>query len=461
MRMATSAEATADDAAATRAPGPDSWNPFWFFPELRRDPLEFLVRLHRDYGDVVRLGRWPTENYFIYHPTEIRRVLQDNNQNYVKGPIVARTKVLIGEGLFTSEGDFWRRQRRLAQPAFHHRRIAGFVGSMNDAAARMLERWQAFARGGDTFDLAVEMSRVTLALAGRTLFGLDLDAEAAAVGAALREALAYTTYRTTAFVPLPAFVPTARNRRFKTELQNLDRVVYDIIETRRRSGLSGDDLLGLLMDARDADTGQGMSDRQLRDEVMTFLLAGHETTAVTLAWTFYLLAKHPAVDERLRDEVERVLAGREPTANDLAQLTYTRMVVEEAMRLYPPSPAIGRQTIGPDLLGGHPVPGGRPVTIATWVTHRHPEFWDDAERFDPERFAPERVAERPRFAYLPFSGGPRLCIGSEFAVFEAQVILAMVVQRHRVRLAVEHQIEPSLGVTTRPKGGVFVTLAPR
>jgi cytochrome P450 len=461
MGIPATGEPAARGVAPTRAPGPTAWNPFWFLTEFRRDPLGFVARLQRDHGDVVRLGRGPLENYVIFHPTDIRRVLQDNNQNYEKGAIIARTKILIGEGLFTSEGDFWRRQRRLAQPAFHHRQIAGFIGTMADAAKGMLRRWQGLAPRGDTFDLAAEMSRVTLAVVGRTLFSLDLDAEAATVGAALREALVYTNRRTTLYLPLPLFVPTTSNRRFKSARRTLDRVAYEIIETRRRRSTSGDDLLGMLMDARDPDTGKGMSDRQLRDEVMTFLLAGHETTAVTLAWTFYLLARNPHAEAQVREELDRVLGGRTPTIDDLPKLAYTRMVIEEAMRLYPPVPGIGRQTIGPDVLGGYAIPPRTLVSIMVWVVHRHPEFWDAPERFDPERFTPARAAERPRFAYLPFSGGPRLCIGSEFALFEAQVIVAMIMQRHQVRLAVEREIEPETVLTTRPRGGVPVRLAAR
>jgi cytochrome P450 len=441
-----------------RAPGPSGGNPVAFFAEFRRDPLGYLERLQREHGDVVALGWGPLLNFVIYHPADIKRVLQDNNQNYVKGAIIARTKIVIGEGLFTSEGDFWRRQRRLAQPAFHRKCIASFVDTMTDSTAAMLRRWDGLARDGATFDAAAEMSRVTLAVVGRTLFGVDLDGEAAAVGRALGDGLAFTNQRATSYMPLPMWVPTARHRRFKAALRVLDDLVFSIIENRRRNASAGDDLLGMMMDARDADTGEGMSDRRLRDEVMTFLLAGHETTAVTLAWTFYLLGRHPEVEARLRDEIERVLSGRAPTIDDMPSLPYTRMVIEEAMRLYPPVAGIGRQTVGPDVLGGYAIPKNTLVTISVWATHRHRDFWDDPLRFDPERFSPERSGDRPRFAYLPFSGGPRLCIGYEFALVEAQIILAMVLQRHRVRLAVEGEVTPEMTLTTRPRGGVPVRL---
>jgi len=458
MGMAAKTDAAPALAPSNRAPGPSNANPFAFFAEFRRDPLGYIEKLQREHGDVVGLGWGPVRNFLIFHPADIKRVLQDNNQNYVKGAIIARTKIVIGEGLFTSEGDFWRRQRRLAQPAFHRKRIAAFVDTMADATANMLQRWDGLARDGGTFDAAVEMNRVTLAVVGRTLFGVDLDDEAAAVGPALGDVLGFVNERATTYIPLPMWVPTARHRRFLASRRVLDDLVYAIIRKRREHATSGDDLLGMMMDARDADTGEGMSDRQLRDEVMTFVLAGHETTAVTLAWTFYLLGRNPDVEAKLRDEIERTLGGRPPTIDDMPALPYTRMVIEEAMRLYPPVSGIGRQTIEPDVLGGYVIPKNTLVSISVWVAHRHPEFWDDPLRFDPERFTPERVAKRPRFAYLPFSGGPRLCIGYEFALVEAQLILAMVLQRHRVRLMTDTEIAPEMKLTTRPKGGVPVRL---
>jgi len=234
----------------------------------------------------------------------------------------------------------------------------------------------------------------------------------------------------------------------------LDRVVYDIIETRRRPGQQQDDLLAMLLVARDEETGAGMTDRQLRDEVMTFLLAGHETTAVALTWTWYLLACHPAVAERLRAEIAAAIGSRTPTLEDLPQLRYARMVVEEAMRLYPPVWGFMRQAVGADEVGGFTIPKRSVVTISPYVTHRHPAVWEDPERFDPDRFTPERVRSRPRFAYLPFSGGPRLCIGNEFALMEAQLVVAMTVQRYRLQLVPGTTVELESRLTLRPRGGL-------
>lgn len=441
-------------------PGPHYWEPFRVGRAMLRDPLGHLERDWRTYGDIgcVRIG--PLRHYFLIHPDHVQHVLQERNRNYVKGPIIARTKVLIGEGLFTSEGDFWRRQRRLAQPAFHRTRIAAFADMMTACGRDMLDGWAGAAASGTSFDLASEMGRVTLRVVGKALFSLDLQGEAALVGDALVEALDFVTHRAfNLFVP-PMWVPTARIRRFRRALAVLDDMVLHIVHERRRaSDPNATDLLGMLVAARDEETGEGMTDRQLRDEVMTFVLAGHETTAVALAWIWYLLARHPAVEHHLRDEVTTALGGRAPTLDDLPGLRYARMVVEESMRLYPPVWAYGRQALEEDQVGGYRIAAGTPLSVIPWLTHRHPDFWPDPGRFDPERFAPERTATRHRFAYLPFSGGPRLCIGNEFALMEAVLLLAMTVQRYHVALAdPERPIEPDVKVTLRPRGGMPVRI---
>jgi cytochrome P450 len=334
---------------------------------------------------------------------------------------------------------------------------------MTAATQAMLDRWEALRRGAEPFDVAVEMSRLTLDIVGRTLFSRHLDDAADEIGRALTEVLALMNDRTMRFLPSPLWWPTALNRRLSRGIRVLDRLVFDIIEARRRADETvedrSEDLLDMLLRARDEETGEGMTDRQLRDEVMTFVLAGHETTAVALAWTWYLLARHPEVAERLRAEVAAALRGRTPTIDDLPGLQYARMVVEEVMRLYPPVWGFFRQSLAPDRIGSWAVPKGTVVLISPYLTHRHPRVWDDPERFDPDRFAPERVKERPRFAYLPFSGGPRLCIGNEFALMEAQLALAMTVQRYRLELVPGTRIEPESRVTLRPRGGVPMTVA--
>jgi len=435
---------------ARRPPGKRYPTPFHFFYLARRDPLAFLRWAAREYGDVVRFDAWPFIIHVLHHPDHIKHVLQDNNRNYWKGNLMRRVKPLIGEGLFTSEGDFWRRQRRLAQPAFHRQRIEGFTTIMSSAGARMLDGWETAAAKGTPIDLMEHMSRVTLRVVGQALFGVDLIGEAAGVGRAMLSALQFVSEEAFSLFPSWLLVPTPRNLRFRRARAALDRVVLGIID-RRRGGSGGDDLLAMLMEARDEATGEGMSDRQLRDEIMTLMLAGHETTAVTLAWACLLLAQHPEVGDRVRREVASVLAGRAPALADLSRLELTRRVIDETLRLYPPVAVISRETYAADEIDGYAIPAKSGVMLSPYVTHRHPAFWPDPERFDPGRFTPEQVAARPRFAYFPFSGGPRLCIGNEFALMEAQILLAMIMQRYRVEVAPGHTVQHEIRVTLRPR----------
>ncbi|MDX2170677.1 MAG: cytochrome P450 [Deltaproteobacteria bacterium] len=422
-----------------------------FFMAARRDPLGLLQWAAAEFGDVVRVDAWPLQAHLLFHPDAVKHVLLDNNRNYWKGGLVGRVKPLIGEGLFTSEGDFWRRQRRLAQPAFHRQRIEAFATLMSDAGTRMLDDWQAAAARGTPIDLVEHTSRVALRIVGQALFGIDLTGQAAAVGSALLDALQFVTEETFQLFPSLLFVPTRRNRRFRRARAALDRVVLDIIAQRRRSGAQHDDLLGMLMEVRDADSGARMSDRQLRDETMTFILAGHETTAVTLAWACLLLAQHPEIESELRTEVASVLGDRVPTLADLPRLGLARRIIDETLRLYPPVPVISRESYGADAIDGHPIPPKSAAMLSPYVTHRHPAFWPQPERFDPDRFLPAAAAARPRYAYFPFSGGPRLCIGNEFALMEAQILLAMIVQRYRVAVAPGAVVEPEIRVTLRPR----------
>jgi len=447
-------------AGGRRPPGPFYWTPFGPGPAIRRDPLGFFAGLARDHGDVVCLRMGPVRGYLVYHPDGVKHILQDNNQNYVKGPIIGRVKVLIGEGLFTSEGGFWRRQRRLAQPAFSRERLAGFATTMVSRTAERLARWAPAAARGEAIDVAAEMNALALTIVGETLFGRDLSGEAHVAGHALRVALEVTSQRAMSYLVTPIWLPTARHRAFRRAVDILDTLVYEIIAARRRADAPGDDLLGMLMTARDEETGEGMSLRQLRDEVMTFLLAGHETTAVALAWTWYLLARHPDIAAATRDEVTGVLGSREPTVADLPHLPLARMVVEEAMRLYPPVWGIGRQAVGADSVCGYDIPAGALVNLSPWVTHRHPGLWPDPERFDPERFRPGHDRDRPRFAYFPFSGGPRLCIGEPFALLEAQLIVAMTLQRYALTLADARPVEIEPTLTLRPRGGLRMQVTP-
>ncbi|HSP79607.1 MAG TPA: cytochrome P450 [Myxococcaceae bacterium] len=425
--------------------------------ERRADPLGLFLRGRERYGDVVRYRMGSFTVYQLNHPDDVKRVLVDNVQNYRKTYLMQRLRPLLGNGLLLSEGDFWRRQRRLAQPAFHRERLAGMSTTMTDIIGHELQRWAPYAELGQPFDLASELTRLTLSLVGQVLFSTDLSDSAGEVGRAMVDALEEGNRRALSVLPLPEFLPLPSNRRLREAVRVLDRVVFDIIDQRRGGAGLANDLLSLLMEMRDADTGEGMSDRQLRDEVMTLVLAGHETTANALAWTFHLLQQHPEVEERLAREVASVLGERTPTASDLPRLSFTARVFDESLRLYPPAWLMSRRALAEDVLGGYPIPKGSIVAILPYVLHRHPAFWERPEAFEPDRFLPERSGSRPRLAYLPFGGGQRLCIGNGLALMEGQLVLAMAMQRYRFRPVPGHRVEPQPLVTLRPRQGLRVT----
>ena len=448
---------------AGRPPGPRSLSPLSSASALQRDPIRFALEIWRRYGDVVhfRFLFWPA--YVLYHPDQVKRVLQENHRNYNKNfPNMKVAREIFGNGLFTSDGESWLHQRRLMQPSFHHKRLAGFGRLMTEATVNMFERWQSLSSNDAPLDIPLEMMRLSLRIAGLALFSLDLSNEAETVGRTFSTlGPLISRYATLPFPPL--WVPTPRNRRLLAGLNTLDNVVYAIIEERRKQSVDTDtpDLLWMLLSARDEETGLGMSDQQLRDEVLTLLLAGHETTAAALTWTWYLLAQHPDVERRLHAELDTVLGGRRPSVEDLDKLPYTRMVIQEALRLYPPAFGFTRFAAGEDEMGGYRIPANSVIFLSAYCTHRHPAFWEEPEVFDPERFTPERSAGRPRFAYFPFGGGPRQCIGNTFAMMEAQLVVATVAQRYSLRLVPGHRVEPQVLLTMRPRYGLPMMLHPR
>ena len=444
------------------APGPPGRFLVGHLPEMRRDVLRLLLDSAIRYGDVVRLKAGPLVVHLLSHPDHIKHVLQDHRDNYQKTTRGdAYIAAVVGQSLLTTNGDDWQERRRQIQPAFHHERIAAFLPVMSEAVAGMLERWEATVAQAGTLDVASEMMRVTYAIVGKTLFGGDLGREAEAVEQAMTVVIGHTYGRLERVFSLPAIVPTPENRRFRAALRTLDEIVYRVIRARRRDGGEQADLLGMLMHMPDSETGEGMSDRQVRNEALTLLSAGHETTANALTWMWYLLSRHPEVEGRLHAELAAVLGGRPPSLADLLRLRYTTMVIKEAMRLYPPIWIMERKVISDDEIGGYHIPAGSEVTISPYVMHRHPAFWDDPARFDPERFAEGGSAGRGRYTYLPFGGGPRLCIGHHFAMLEAQVITAMMAQAYRLRLVPGHPVEPRPWITLRPRHGLLMTLDPR
>lgn len=438
-------------------PGPTSNLFLGFSPDLQRNPLKFIDGLTQQYGDAVRfrffLGFY---GYVFTHPEHNKYILQENNRNYTKRhPALIAIRPVVGNGLLTSDGEFWRRQRRLIQPAFHQSRISTLGDMMTRAACAALERWQPNLASGAPLDIDQEMMRLTLEIVGRALFSIDLTGDADAVGKAFTFANHHVAgYSARPLGTLLIHLPFPGNLRLRQAVRSLDEVVHKIIAGRRRQPAEHDDLLSMLIAARDEETGEVMDDRQLRDEVMTLLLAGHETTANALTWAWYLLSGHPDVERKLHQELSGVLNGRTPTINDLPRLPYTRMIIDETLRLYPPAYAIGRLGVDADEVGGYDVPRQAIITLSPYLTHRHPQFWPDPERFDPERFTPERSADRPRYAYLPFGGGPRQCIGNSFALTEAVLILATLAQQVRLRLVAGHPVDTEPLITLRPRHGM-------
>ena len=426
---------------------------------FRAGPLHFLTETCGAKGEVVRFRVAHLQAFFLRHPEGAKHVLVDNVRNYDKhtrGYNLLRS--VLGRGLLTSEGDFWRRQRRIAQPAFHRKRIAAFAQTMVEVTEQTLDEWEDVAALGRTFDIAEEMGRIALRIVGKTLFGTEVSGLTQRVSKAVGVINEYMNKASTDPFAIPLRVPTPTNRRLTRHSEALDTVVFGLIEQRRRSGEDPGDLLSMLMHAEDAETGERMSDEQLRDEVMTIFLAGHETTANALAWTFYLLSLHPDAERRLRAELDDVLGGRRPTLEDLARLGYLERVVKESMRLYPPVWILDRRCVAPDEVMGYRIPAGALVLVSPYVTHRHARWWPNPEGFDPDRFLPEGDKARPRYAYFPFGGGPRLCIGNAFAMMEAQLVIATVMRRFRPWLVPGYRVRPATMVTLRPGHGIPMRL---
>ncbi len=427
-------------------------------PAFRAKPIPFLMKLAREYGDLphFRLGSFPV--YLLNHPDLVREVLVTRQSNFIKSRALQRARVLLGEGLLSSEGDFHKRQRRLVQPAFHRDRLAAYADVMSDYAARTRERWT----DGSTLDVAAEMMQLTLAVVGKTLFSADVESEASEIGEALTTVLKMFRLLMMPFSEYLEKLPLPSMRRFEKARARLDATIYGLIEERRASGEDRGDLLSMLLLAQDEEEhGGGMTDKQVRDEALTLFLAGHETTANALTWTWYLLSQNPECEQRLHQELDAVLGGRAAQAADLPALRYAEMVLTEAMRLYPPAWAIGRMSLEPFELGGMQI-ASRSIFIASpYVTHRDPRWFPDPERFDPERWIPEAREARPKFSYFPFGGGARVCIGERFAWMEGVLILATLAQKWKLRLAPGQKVDTLPLITLRTKYGMKMVFEKR
>lgn len=440
---------------ATTPPGPPGRRLVGNLTAFRRNPLALLRSAREEYGDSIYLrmgGRYGA--YAFFHPDQVKHVLQENHAAFRK---VGWLKTLLGDGLLTSEGDAWLRQRRVMQPAFHRQQIAMLAPIMTTATERMLGRWNSNA--GSMIDISREMTRLTLTIVAQALFGVDVGEESDAFRTAIGVLFEPTNYRLRHFLRIPRFVPWPGDRRLRRAHAVLDHAVQRVIEQhRQRRSADTADLLSMLLAVRDADTGAAFSDQFLRDQVMTLLFAGHETTASALSWIWYLLGQQHAVNERVRAELATVLGGRLPTVADIPRLTYTTMVIQEALRLYPPAWGITRQTRRPTGIGGYLIPVGGTVVVSPYVTHRHPAFWCHPDDFDPDHFLPEAVQDRPRFAFFPFGAGPRMCIGSGFAMLELQLVVATIAQAYRVTVPDGMVATPLPRVTLRPRAEVPVVI---
>ena len=436
------------------APGPQPLLALQNFVAFRRSPITFLTRLARDYGDVSHFSMPAGRHFFfINHPDHIKDMLVTSNRKFRKSLILQRTKRVLGEGLLTSEGEFHLRQRRLSQPAFHRQRLSGYAGTMVDYAARLREQW----RDDAVMNIHEQMMQLTLAIVGKTLFDADIESDAKDIGEAVETFMNMFGLLVVPFSEYIERLPLPAMRRLRNVRVRLDEIVYRLIRERRESGnCDRGDLLSMLLLAQDTEgDGGSMTDLQLRDECLTIILAGHETTANALTWTWMLLSQNPEAEAEMHLELD-ALGGKLPGLDDLPQLKYTEMVLAESMRLYPPAWAIGRQALEDHHFAGFHVPKDSMILCSQWVMHKDPRYYPDPLKFLPQRWTSEAKAARPKFSYFPFGAGPRQCIGESFAWMEGVLLLATIAQQWKLRLEPGHRIVPQPAITLRPKTGVMV-----
>jgi enediyne biosynthesis protein E7 len=412
------------------------------------DSLERMIELFSRHGDTYRVyvPARKSYTYVIHHPDDVKRVLVSNHRNYTKGVGLDRVKILLGKGLMTSEGEFWKRQRYMMQPMFHRRVITEFASLIDAANERFIARWEAQAARGEVLNLTDEMSELTLEIVLRSIFGTDLDRLAQQPGGNPFEVVTREQ---------------SRNLQFAFKFRSLAKLVAELVQRRRAAGEEHFDYVGMLMNAQDKETGEPMGERALIDEVMTLVVAGHETTASALNWTWYLLSQHPQVEARLHAEIDSAPPVAAPSLAQMEALAFTQQVVNEALRLYPPGWLLSRRTIEPDVLCGFEIPAGTNVLLPLYLLHRHPRYWQDPDVFWPERFAPEHEAQRPRFAYMPFAAGPRHCIGETFALYEMLMHLYKVARRYRLVHVPDMPLELEAQINLRSKYPLHMRLERR
>jgi cytochrome P450 len=447
-----------------RPPGPRGKPLLGNVLDFKNDTVAAIVGGWKSYGDTVSFrGVGPFFPIYLFtHPDHIQYVFQDNFRNFRRQDFLRKKfRMVVGNGLVTSEGESWVRQRKLAQTAFQRERLNTLAPAMTDTTDEALQEWVEHAERRQPLDIQSSMMHLILAILTRTLFGADMSGEAADVEHSVAAQAKYLNDRLSSPVDIPENAPIPTQKRFLAARATLNKIVDDVIAERRSTGEDTGDLLSILLQARDEETGDLISDEQARDEIKTLLIAGHETTATTLGWTFYLLSKHPEIEERLRAELDEVLDGRAPTAEDVPNLKYATKVLYESLRLYPPLWIVSRMPIEDDVVGGYRVKAGTSMIICSYLTHRHPEFWENPEGFDPERFTPEAMKERHRYAYIPFGGGPRGCIGFPFAMMEMPLVLARVLQRFRLSLVPGYPSgQPESAISLRQRHGALMHVEP-
>ncbi len=443
-----------------KVPGPKGRPFIGVIPAMARDPLSFMCKCAKRYGEVVKLPIGPKRFYLVNNPEYIKHILQENDRNFRKG--YELTRPVVGNGLISSEGELWRKQRRLIQPAFHREKIASLVAAMATNIGEMLQRWQSRANPSAPVDMEAEMFRLTRHNLIKTIFSLELPEEIDRAGEAFEAGLEYLQQLMKAPFKLHALIPTPTNVRFWRSRKKIDHLIYAMLAARKDGNGKNGDLLDLLLNASADAAHDTMSDQQLRDEIMTLLMTGHETTASALAWTWYLLTRHPEEETRVVEEIKSVVGRRTPTAEDLPKLEYTGMVIDEVLRLYPSTWIFARQPLADFELGPYRIPRSAMVFLTPFIMHRHPDHWPAPETFQPQRFLPEARAERHPFAYFPFGGGPRYCIGDVLAKTIMKLVIVIVLQEFRLQqVAPDKEILPKPKATLRPGGPIEIRLEPR
>jgi cytochrome P450 len=440
------------------APGPEGELLLGRLSKFQRDPLRMLTELQREYGEVVRVRLGPHLVHQVTDPSAIRSVLHEHDPDYRRGKFYARFRLFFGRGMLTTDREVWHRRRHVSQPFFHRPRLDAGAPLIVERTATMLARWSQLAARGEAFDLVPELMGLSLAVLGRMLLGIDLSDDMDRIGPAVRFSLKAMILTGELDQMLPAWLPTSYNRTLRRSKRVLDETIGRVVGDHRAGRCPAPDLASTVLAARDPETDQPWTDREVHDELMTIFLAGHETTGCGLAWTLYAIAEHPDVRRRLEDELARELGGRVPAVDDLPRLPYLCRVVDESLRRYPPIWLFPRDANGDGVLAGYHIPANTSILLTPYASHHNPAYWDDPEAFDPDRFLPERSAGRPRYAYLPFGGGRRQCIGYYLALLELRLIVAMVVQRFRLRVVPDHPVVCGPLVSLRPLHGIRVTL---